>query len=133
MARPRTPTNVLLLRGAGKKHPERMRDRLEEPQPKAGIGPAPSFFKVRQRECWDYLVGIAPPGVLGDSDRAYLEIAAELLAHKRTVGVGRIDPAKLNRLETMLGKLGMNPSDRSKVRAPSGGQKPRNAFSNLDS
>lgn len=116
MARPRKPTNVLELNGAFRKNPARGREREGEAEPKAGIGPAPSWFGKKQVEAWDDLVRIAPIGVLGDSDRVYLELTAELLALKRRLGVLAMDRAKLNKLEAMLGKLGLNPSDRSRVK-----------------
>lgn len=116
MPRARTPTNVLELSGAFKKNPKRGRERADEPEPKAGIGPAPEWLGDAERKAWDYIVGCVMPGVLGDSDRVYLEVAAELLALKRAVGVMEMESAKLNRLEMMLGKLGMNPADRSRVK-----------------
>lgn len=134
MGRPRTPSNILELRGSHKKHPERARERENEPEPKAGIGPAPDWMQAPEMVVWDYLVGIAPVGVLGDSDRAYLEIAVELLALKRRVGVENMESAKLNRLETMLSKLGLNPADRSRVKVggkPLAPARRGNAFANL--
>lgn len=132
--RPRTPTNVLHLRGAFKKHPERRAERENEPQPKAGIGVAPAWFQADEKRAWKYIVGIAPEGVLGDSDRAYLEIAARLLAYTRRVSVEEMEQAKVNRLETMLSKLGLNPSDRSRVKV--GGRqltkRAGNAFDSID-
>lgn len=128
--RPRTPSNVLALKGAFDKNPSRGRERENEPEPKAGIGPAPAHLDKMARQCWDEVVSIAPVGVLGDCDRLHLEVVAELLAHKRTVGIGAIDPAKLNRLDAMLGKLGLNPADRSKVKAMKPG-KSANPFDDL--
>lgn len=127
MARPRTPTNVLELRGAFKRNPQRRADRADEPQPKGDVGAPPEWLAADAVRAWHDIVAVAPGGVLGDTDRIYLEVASELLALKRRVGVEAIDPAKLNRLETMLGKLGMNPADRSKVKAPGSG-KPKNEF-----
>lgn len=127
--RPRTPTSLLLIQGAYAAHPERAAARKDEPAPKSGVGDAPKAMKVAARKCWDYLVEIAPEGVLGDSDRAYLEVAAELLALKRRVGVERMESAKLNRLETMLGKLGLNPADRSRVSIER--RKPKNSFEGI--
>jgi hypothetical protein len=93
-----------------------MRERQEEPTPAAPIGEAPKWMKAAEKRCWEHIVSTCPPGVLGDSDSVYLEVAAELLALKRRVGIENMDAAKLNRLETMLGKLGMNPADRSKIK-----------------
>src|SRR6185369_3569970 len=134
MARPRTPSNILDLRGAFKKDPQRGRDREDEPEPKAPVGDAPEHFTDEQKAAWKYIVGIAPLGVLGDSDRAYLEIAAELFALKRDVGVKEMESSKLNRLETMLSKLGLNPADRSRVKVggrPLAPAQRGNAFGNL--
>lgn len=127
--RPRTPSNVLEMRGAFVAHPERAAARKDEPVPNSDIGDPPKGMNVGARKCWVYLVEIAPHGVLGDSDRAYLEVAAELLALKRRVGVERMESAKLNRLETMLGKLGLNPADRSRVSIDR--RKPRNTFDGI--
>ena len=134
MARPRTPTNVLQLRGAFKKDPQRARARQNEPEPKAGIGSAPDWMAADAKAAWDYLVSIALPGVLGDSDRAYLEVAAELLALKRRVGLENIKAAKLGLLDRMLSKLGLNPADRSRVTIggkPSAPAQRGNNFRNL--
>lgn len=133
MAAPRKPTAVLELAGAYRKNPQRERERAEEPEPKAGIGPAPSHLSIPEAECWDYLVGIAPVGVLGDSDRAHLEITARLLAWSWTCSIEKMEAAKLTKLVQCLGALGFNPSDRSKVKV--GGKpnraRPNNAFADL--
>jgi hypothetical protein len=134
MARPRTPTNVLELSGAYKNHPERRAERENEPEPKAGIGPPPSRFTPSEAEAWDYLVGIAPIGVLGDSDRAHLELAARLLSYSWHCSMEKIEAAKLTKLAQLLGQMGLNPSDRSKVKVGGKANKPArgNAFSALD-
>lgn len=130
MARPRIPTNVHELKGSFKHNPDRGRARAAEPEPKAGIGPPPARLDEIQAACWDELVDLAPMHVLGDCDRHHLEMTACLLAHVRAVGVGDVHPAKLNRLFAALGQLGMNPSDRSKVKVIGGG-KPGNKFDDI--
>lgn len=110
MARPRTPTAVLRLRGSFRKDPRRALGREREPAPKAGIGAPPASLSPAAARAWLQLAEMAPPGSLGDSDRAYLEVAAELLAFKRVVGVAAMAAGKLNRLEVMLGKLGLRPA-----------------------
>lgn len=126
MARPRKATNVLHLAGAFKKDPQRAKERANEPEPKAGIGPAPDWFEAHETVCWDYLVSIAPIGVFGDSDRAYLEQAARLLSFVRKTRIAEVPPAMLARLEMMLDKMGLNPSARSKVKVPK--QEKKNGF-----
>lgn len=130
MARPRKPTNVLELKGAFKHDPSRGRERENEPAPKAGIGPPPPHLAADEQKVWDEIVGLAPVGVFGDCDRMHVEVTARLMALLRRVGIEAIDPAKLNRLDAMLGKLGMNPSDRSKVKVIGGG-KSRNPFDSI--
>ena len=125
--RPRKPSNVLEMSGAFRKNPQRRKEREGEPQPAQPIGPPPDWMPDNVQEAWRDIVRLAPGGVLGDCDRIYVEVASELLALKRQLGVMAMEPAKLNRLETMLGKLGMNPADRSKVKAPGAG-KPNSPF-----
>jgi hypothetical protein len=49
MARPRTPTNILKLKGADKANPARFKDRGNEPQPQKGQGKAPDWLSPRGR------------------------------------------------------------------------------------
>ncbi|HZF97726.1 MAG TPA: hypothetical protein VEY92_05705 [Pseudoxanthomonas sp.] len=72
-------------------------------------------MKSAEKKCWKDILEAAPAGVLTNADRLYVEVAAELLAMKRQLGIQHMDSTKLNRLETMLGKLGLNPADRSRV------------------
>ena len=117
MARPRTATNVLALKGAFKKDPARGRERENEPEPNAGIGPAPDSLAEDERAAWDQLVERCPRGVLGDCDANHMEVAAKLMAYTRRVPVEEWQAAYIARLDAMLGKMGMNPADRSKVKA----------------
>ena len=123
MARPKTPTNVLQLKGAYKKHPERKPAAGTEPEAKAEIGKAPDYLESDVKAIWDEIVSLACPGVLGDSDRCIVEIAATLMAEFRRGGRdenGRplFTDARLSRLQAALGQLGMTPADRSKVKVP---------------
>lgn len=122
--RPRTADAILELRGSFEKDPQRRR---ETAIPKAGIGPCPPEQVMSRSEAWDFLVSISIPGVLGDRDRATLRIAADLFALYTRVGVEEMEAAKLNRLDTMLGKLGLNPSDASRV-GGTGKKPPQNPF-----
>lgn len=126
--RPRTPTKVVELRGGFKKHPERKKQRKAEPAPKAGIGAAPSYFSDQQIKAWDYIVSIVAPGVLFDSDRTHLEMTARLLAEMWSDGKD-MKTDRLRLLSTLLGKMGLNPSDRSRVQVPEG--KGKNPFEEL--
>ena len=130
MARPRTASNVLQLKGAFKKDPKRGVEHENEPTIKAGIGKAPESMGAAEKLMWDEIVSLAPVGVLGDSDRLVVECIAELMVMKRTLGMSEFPPPLLGRLEAMLGKIGFTPSDRSKIKvAPS--EKPTNSFADL--
>lgn len=58
-----------------------------------------------------------PDGVIGKSDAIALETLIKLIYQMRTDFEG-MQPAKLTRLETLLGKFGMTPSDRLKISVP---------------
>lgn len=126
MARPRTPTNVLELKGAFKKNPQRARQDAESVGP---LSSAPPHLAGAELDAWNEIAQYAPPGVLTDSDRIALEVAANLLAQFRNDPV-EFPSTKLVRLEALLGKFGMTPADRAKVggkkEAPKG-----NPFANL--
>lgn len=116
MARNRTPTNVLDLKGSYKNHPERKRERANEPEPKAGIGPSPDHFDELQQKTWNELVGIIPAGVLGDCDRWTVEIAVRLMCKLRADG--GLAGAEYGNLIKCLSVMGMTPADRSRVKVP---------------
>lgn len=114
MARPRTPTNVLKLRGAFQKNPQRKR--INEPKPVGEIGPQ-AIGSTDPKEIWDELVSICAPNVLTVSDRMTLEIAVQYMSQFRK------DPANYSneRVRILIGilaKFGMTPSDRAKLSIP---------------
>ena len=82
-----TPTRLLKLRGAYEKHPERERERANEPNLPLGVGDPPERFDAGQIECWNEL---AAEGALWltVAYRKNLEIAAFLLAQWRRAGGG---------------------------------------------
>lgn len=112
MARNRTPTNVLEMRGAYKKNPQRKR--VDEPEVVAGIGDAPDYFSPEQADAWNVIVKQCHVGVLCHADGIAVEIAAVLLAQFRADPV-EMAGAKLARLDSLLARFGMTPADRSKV------------------
>lgn len=123
----RTPTKVLELNGSFKKHPERKR--TNEPIPTGEIGKPPKHFKSKElKAAWRELIKLTPDGVLTNADRVHLEMVCVLLVQFRS------DPeaftaARMTRLESMIGKLGLNPCDRSKVVVP--GKPKSNPFNNI--
>ena len=115
MSRPRTPTAILDITGAFKKDPQRRRH--GEPATKGPIGPAPETPGKTFVQAWDDIVGDAPVGVLTSADRIYVEIVARLLVEMREDFAGMMT-SRLALLTTMLGKMGMNPSDRARLTVP---------------
>lgn len=114
MARPRTPTNVLELRGAYVKNPQRKRK--AEPKPTAGIG----LFSEGPTDLaaiWNEVVAQTVPGVMTVSDRLALELVCRLLAEIRQ-HPGELSVGKVTALCNLLGRFGLTPADRSKVAAP---------------
>lgn len=126
MARPRTPTNVLELRGAYTKNPQRKRK--AEPKPVAGIG---RFTEgpTEISEIWDEVVAQTVPGVMTISDRVALEIVCRLLSDLRTKP-DDISVGKVTALCNLLGRFGLTPADRSKVTIPD--EKPEDEWAGFD-
>lgn len=126
MARPRTPTNVLKMNGAFDKNPNRERE-----DPDTGkLKSCPAHLSAEQRDIWKEIVKAAPKNVLTEADRFGLEICSVLLNQFRLDPV-EFPAAKLVRLETLLGKFGMTPSDRAKVAGPAQKKPQGNPFDGL--
>ena len=126
MGRPRTPTKILELKGAFKRHPERKR--TNEPRPAGKIGNPPKHFSRELKAAWREIVKLTPEGVLTSADRIHLEVMSHLLVEFRANPEG-FSAAKLTRLDAMFSKVGLNPCDRSKVVIP--GPNKHNDFNNI--
>lgn len=123
MGRPRKPKNILILSGAHKNHPERMRAREGEPEETRPLGVPPEHLTPSERLCWDEITANSIPGVLGEADRMAVEVASVLFAKLRARNYRGFELAQLNRL---LGRFGMTPSDRASINIPKA--KPKNIF-----
>jgi len=117
MARNKTPTTVLETRGAGKKHPERMREREGEPQPAGAIGRPPDSLNETERAIWSEVASTLPEGVLGDTDRIAMERLCRLICQAR-YDPDNFTSAREKDLISYLGRFGMTPSDRAKITIP---------------
>jgi len=121
MARPRTPTATLKLKGSFKTHPERLKARAGEPKPSGILGDPPEDFKPNEKAAWFELSSIAPPQVLTNADRWSVELACKIMARFRSGGVGGRDgitTSELAQLVQLLGRMGMTPADRSRISVP---------------
>jgi hypothetical protein len=119
MARPRTPAQVLELRGSFKKDPQRRRQDAEGAAP-FEVDP-PTHLAPSVVEAWRYIVVRLPKVALSSSDEVAVEMAAIALAGVWQLGgLAALSPAFLKlsaELRQWLGKLGMTPVDRAKVPA----------------
>jgi hypothetical protein len=129
MARPRTPTSVLEIRGAFKANPQRAQDRANEPVVTEPLGEPPKTFTGDQIQAWTDIVNYAPKGVLTSADTLAVERAARLLAKIR---MGSASETEGRSFDALLGKFGMTPSDRSKVSVAVPTQRPGNPFSHIN-
>lgn len=69
------------------------------------------------------------PGVLGNSDRLALEILCHLIIQFRK-NPTEFASMKLSRMEAIMGKFGMTPADRNKIKMPTDEpeKKPEDAY-----
>jgi len=126
MSRPRTPTKILEARGTFRKNPARKRE--GEPEVKDPLGAPPEILSPEEVSAWMEVADMTPMGVLTRADRLEVEFAARLVVKIRA-NFDKVNITALRHLHTVLGKFGMNPSDRSKLSI----EKPKddNPFGNL--
>ena len=113
MSRPRKPTALLKLEGAFKNHPKREKEREHEPQVVEPLGDPPDSLDEAEQARWNEIAAMAPWATY--ADRIIVEELARLwmMSRRRTA-----TPAHGKRLDWCLSRLGLTPSDRSKVKAP---------------
>lgn len=128
MPKPRTPASILELKGAFKKNPARRRP--PEPDGNGPIGDPPSRLSVDERKAWREVVRLAPARVLTGSDRLHVEQLARLMAEQWANG-GDLPTTRAKRLDSLLAKIGMNPTDRSRLEVPPEPRGP-NPFDSID-
>jgi len=112
MPQNRVSTKVLKTRGSFVKHPERARERAAEPKPTGDLGPPPKGLNQRARRLWKELEHIIPPGVAASSDGWAFKMLVCLMAK---FDGGRATSGESKQIESLLSKMGMTPSDRSRV------------------
>ena len=109
MGRPRTPSNVLDLRGSFRKNPNRRRKDAQGDKP-FEKGP-PAHLPQGAVPAWHYVVERLPVVALYNCDEIAVEMAARQLAACWLTG----DLEILKELRQWLAKLGMFPVDRAKL------------------
>lgn len=115
MARPRKPTELHVISGSAKVHPERMRERQSEPE----LGtidlreaPAPDHLDKLHSALWDELKVLLHARVASEHDAIAFEALVRLVM---TMRLGNAAAADFARLQAYLGEFGMTPASRSKV------------------
>lgn len=113
--RPRKPTELHVISGAAAKHPDRMRDRENEPVSE-GVdlrdAPAPEHLPEALASIWEEVAGLLHARVASAADLIALEALVRLVGVMRS---GQAVAADYARLQAYLGEFGMTPASRSKV------------------
>jgi hypothetical protein len=112
MGRNRLPTSSLVLNGSIDRNPKRYANRTTEPKPTGVLGPAPKQFDKGLKAIWQEFAKQVPAGVLTIADRGVFELTCRLIVKMRA---GTISTGEGSQLISCLSRMGMTPSDRSKV------------------
>jgi hypothetical protein len=127
MGRNRKPKAVAERDGSFEAHPERKAAYENEPKPEGPLGAPPKAFTDgsytgdRLLVIWNELTSQAPPGVLTSADRMHVEMVCRLIYRVRH---GSPKSGDFNSIKEFLGKMAMNPADRTKVQVNAGGGAP---------
>lgn len=122
----------MILSGAAEKHPERMEGRTEAPKPEGKLGEPPACFDPETQSgerliaIWHEIVSKVPPGVLTSADSLHVELACRLTYRIRFEN-WKAKSGDFSQLKDILGKMAMNPADRSKVKIEPGAAIPAGA------
>lgn len=115
MARPRKPTQLHVVSGTAKVHPERMREREAEPVVDGTDlreMDAPDHLDKMHAALWNELRVQLHARVASQHDSSAFEALVRLVMIMRT---GQAAAADYARLQAYLGEFGMTPASRSKV------------------
>lgn len=116
LARPRTPTAVLELRGAFKNHPSRLRDRKHEPLVTSPLPEPPKYLTKAIAATW---LEMKSYGFwLTSADQFLVEIAATYMAAYRG---DKLKSADTSLLIGLLNKIGFSPKERGAFNLPTNG------------
>jgi hypothetical protein len=145
VARPRKSIEELELKGAFKKNPQRLRERLETPESPSGIGDPPDILTAPEKAIWIEVVNACAPGLLKSSDRWALKDFCRIEARFDKYGENRtggnqsnkraVTSKQMARRKDLLIQLGMTPASLVKIHIPKGGGResdPRNEFVEFD-
>lgn len=118
MARPRTPTNVLMMKGTFKQNPHYKKKREGEPTVEGAFPKTPPKWLTQEEQAvWYEVVRAAPSGVLTSADAILVEILSRLLSEFRQDGA-HWPTNKITQLRALLRSIGMDPSGRASLSVP---------------
>jgi len=112
MARPRTPSKHLKLRGAFAINPSRSR---EDPPGRGPFGMPPAELDELEQKAWFKIESEVPEGLLTGSDRILVEMAACLLAE---FWRNRKNLKVIREFRQYIGHLGLSGAARAKLDMP---------------
>ena len=139
MARPKTPTNILKIRGSDKNHPARMKVRENEPKPAKAETKAPTWLSRRGRKIFRELAKITTAmdvltvadhpalAMVSDAYDDYFVASEAIDEYGATYKITNRDGTELvkanpavtmkadawRRVQSGLGKFGLDPSSRA--------------------
>ena len=127
MPRVTQPDEIAKLKGSDKSNPDRYKNKV--PKSELPLGEPPKHLTDAAAECWWKLSFYMIPGVSTGADRVLLESLSNLLAEYRK-SPDDMQTTRISQMINCLGRFGMSPSDRTKLRQP---LKPKdNPFARLD-
>jgi len=110
MPTPKKPSVVHELKGSYKKNPQRKNN--AEPSPEGELGLFVENPSIIRSEVWEEIAGVSVPGLLTNMDTIWIELVVDLLIQHRT---GEITSSDRGQLLKLLGGIGFNPVDRSRI------------------
>jgi hypothetical protein len=111
-------TRQLIMSGTLLNNPGRYMNRATACDHKAGpLGEPPSQMANIEKAIWHEIAANAGEGWLTASDRLLVELACRLTRRLRNPKAAILN-SEMNTLANILSKLGMSPTDRTKVDAP---------------
>ena len=123
MARPRKPTQLHVVSGSARKHPDRMRERESEPETgDTDLRDIPPPDGFQHPDIWREVQQMLHARVAGQNDHVAFEALCHLIAKMRG---GEAAAADYARLQAFLGEFGMTPASRSKVSQGKAQDKPK--------
>lgn len=125
MARHRTPSNILELKGAYKRNPERRNH--DEPEATPFVDKPPAYFDAQHIRAWNDVIDRVPAGVLKNADY-YLVVLAAAIVVEIEEKSGHISNERMGRFVSISACLAITPSSRSSFVVP---KAKKNKFSEL--